>query len=70
MPLKPGSSQETISANIGELVKSGRPVKQATAIAYSTARKYGGPERRKKKRTHGMSLDEFRGKLRRMNNEK
>jgi hypothetical protein len=38
-PLKRGSSRKTISANIRELVKSGRPPKQAVAIAYSEARR-------------------------------
>lgn len=39
MPLKNGHSQDVISGNIKELVKSGRPQKQAIAAALSMARK-------------------------------
>lgn len=41
MPLIKSSSKKARSQNIAELVRSGRPVKQAVAIAYSVARKSG-----------------------------
>lgn len=39
MPLKHGFSRKAISANIRELMVSGRSQKQAVAIAMDTARK-------------------------------
>ena len=38
MPLRSGSSQETISENIAQLIREGYPQEQAAAIAYSKAR--------------------------------
>lgn len=52
MPLQKGSSKATISSNIGELVRSGRPQKQAVAIAYSEARRTGGGVPAKPHKTH------------------
>ena len=51
MPLKKGSSKATVSTNIRELMHSGRPQKQAIAIAISEANKYARKsERRNRKK--------------------
>jgi len=56
MPLLRGKSRKTLSKNVSELVRSGRPQKQAVAIAFSKARESGlsaqvrGFKKKRKKR--------------------
>ena len=50
MPLRRGYSRKTIAKNIAAEVKSGRPIKQAVAIAYSIARQ-AAPKKLKSKFT-------------------
>lgn len=57
MPLKKGSSQETISKNIAQLIRDGYPKDQAAAIAYDKAGKSrDGKGKKKSKKTASESF--------------
>jgi len=47
MPLIKSTSAEALKRNIEELIASGRPQKQAVAIAYSVKREAGKKRKRK-----------------------
>jgi len=49
MPLKKGKSESIISSNIRLLIREGRTLKQAQAIALSTAGKKKTAKKRKRK---------------------
>ena len=69
MPLHKGKSKAVISSNISELVRSGRPQKQAVAIALDTARKAmerGGSPHRDPKVFHGPLKAPIPGRTDRM----
>ncbi len=51
MPLMEGSSEETVSKNISELMHSGRPQNQAVAIAMSKA---GKSKKKRKPTSHSV----------------
>jgi hypothetical protein len=46
MPLKKSPSKESFRSNVRAEVKSGKPVKQAVAIAYATKRAAAKPMKR------------------------
>lgn len=60
MPLKQGSSDEVVSANIRELMHSGRPQKQAIAIAMKEAgrKKKGKQPRNKAERVYPHLMED------------
>lgn len=50
MPLKKGTSKKVIGENIGEMIKSGHPKKQAIAASLNEARESGAKIPKKKKK--------------------
>lgn len=54
MPLKSGSSKEVISANIAELIRSGRTKEQAVAIAMKKAGKSKDDKEKPKEAEDGI----------------
>jgi hypothetical protein len=50
MPLTPGKSDKVVSKNIREMMRSGRPQKQAIAAALSMAGRAKNPKRTRKVR--------------------
>jgi len=56
MPLKSGSSKETISSNISELIHSGRDKDQAVAIAMDKAGKGKKSKSKSKKSMHSKFI--------------
>jgi hypothetical protein len=54
MPLKEGSSQKVISANIAEMIKAGHPRDQAIAASLNNAGKgYGAKSKKRKQEGYG-----------------
>lgn len=66
MPLLKGKSQKTISSNISELVHSGRPQKQAIAIALDTARRGRASGGMNRKVFHGPIVTPIPGRTDRL----
>lgn len=62
MPLFKGSSQSVISQNVKELMNSGRPQKQAVAIALSKAGKSNKSKGKKSKKAKGDEKPKFKSK--------
>ena len=61
MPLMHSGSDEARSANIAELIRSGRPKDQAAAIAYDVQRKAGHGKKKETKHKEGPMSKALRG---------